>query len=113
MIRVGKKDRTIEQLNDIYKQAGAKKQDYFKFCPNIAKLEKEKDIEPKKVTEEKKDITPAYQGEIVNDGTFSIKDITLGKEYDGYIKLMYNYGMFITVKGVEGLLHKNFIVAPA
>jgi ribosomal protein S1 len=26
---------------------------------------------------------------------------------------MYNYGMFITVKGVEGLLHKNFIVAPA
>jgi RecJ-like exonuclease len=59
------------------------------------------------------DITPAYQGEIVNDGTFSIKDITLGKEYDGYIKLMYNYGMFITVKGVEGLLHKNFIVAPA
>ena len=25
---------------------------------------------------------------------------------------MYNYGMFITVKGVEGLLHKKQIVVP-
>ena len=32
--------------------------------------------------------------------------------YEWYIKLSYNYGMFITVKWVEGLLHKNFIVAP-
>lgn len=91
MIRVGKKDRALEQLQDIYKQAGAKKQDYFKFCPNIAKLEKEKGVAPKEIIKEKKDTTPAYQGEIVNDGTFSIKDINLGKEYEGYIKLMYNY----------------------
>jgi hypothetical protein len=32
--------------------------------------------------------------------------------YDGYVKLTYNYGMFVTVKWVEWLLHKNFIVAP-
>jgi ribosomal protein S1 len=25
---------------------------------------------------------------------------------------MYNYGMFVTVKWVEWLLHKNFVVAP-
>ncbi len=101
MIRVGKKERALEQLQDIYRQAGVTKQDYFKFCPNIAKLEKEKGVAPKEVVEEKKDTTPAYQGDIISDGTFSIKDIRLGKEYEGYIKLMYNYGMFITVKGVE------------
>jgi ribosomal protein S1 len=28
------------------------------------------------------------------------------------VKLLYNYGIFVTVLGVEGLLHKNFIVAP-
>jgi hypothetical protein len=32
--------------------------------------------------------------------------------YEWYIKLSYNYGMFITVKWVEWLLHKNWIVAP-
>ena len=43
---------------------------------------------------------------------FSIKDIKLGEWYDWYIKLQYNYWMFITVKWVEWLLHKNFIKAP-
>ncbi|MDR0282501.1 MAG: S1 RNA-binding domain-containing protein [Candidatus Peribacteria bacterium] len=33
----------------------------------------------------------------------------LGQKYDGYVKLIYNYGIFVTVKGVEGLLHKNWI----
>ncbi len=121
MIRIGKKERTLEQLNDIYKQAGVKNQSYFKFCPNIAKIEKIKGVAapiPSASTTVKMEPvvkkTPAYEGEIIHDdGTFSIKDIRLGKEYDGYIKLMYNYGMFVTVKGVEGLLHKNFIVAPA
>jgi hypothetical protein len=36
-----------------------------------------------------------------NEWIFSIKDIKLGQEYDGYIKLTYNYGMFVTVKWVE------------
>lgn len=43
---------------------------------------------------------------------FSIKDIKIWEWYDWYIKLQYNYGMFITVKWVEWLLHKNFIKAP-
>ncbi len=46
------------------------------------------------------------------NGAFSIKDIKLGQRYDWYIKLQYNYGMFITVKWVEWLLHKNFIKTP-
>lgn len=40
MIWIGKKERALEQLNDIYRQAGVKNQSYFKFCPNIAKIEK-------------------------------------------------------------------------
>ena len=43
---------------------------------------------------------------------FSIKDIKIWEWYDWYIKLQYNYWMFITVKWVEWLLHKNFIKAP-
>ena len=43
---------------------------------------------------------------------FSIKDITLGEKYTGYVKLIYNYGIFVTVKGVEWLLHKKAIQVP-
>ena len=43
---------------------------------------------------------------------FNIDNIKLWDWYEGYIKLSYNYGMFITVKWVEWLLHKNWIVAP-
>ncbi len=114
MIWIGNKSDAMQQLESIYQQAGVKQQNYLKFCPNIAKIEKAKGVAPapSKAEEEVKK-TPAYEGEIVHDGTFSIKDIKLGNEYDGYIKLMYNYGMFVTVKWVEWLLHKNFIVAPA
>ena len=99
MIWIGNKSDAMQQLESIYQQAGVKQQNYLKFCPNIAKIEKAKGIAPapSKAEEEVKK-TPAYEGEIVHDGTFSIKDIKLGKEYEGYIKLMYNYGMFVTVK---------------
>ena len=40
---------------------------------------------------------------------FSVNDIKLWQQYEWYVKLMYNYWMFITVKWVEGLLHKNWI----
>jgi len=46
------------------------------------------------------------------DEWFSINDIKIGESYEWYVKLMYNYGVFVTVKGVEWLLHKNFIVVP-
>ncbi len=118
MIWIGSKDKAYQQLNDIYMQAGIKKetQNYLKFCPNIGKLEKEKGVEEKPVVSwPEATINTLWTNKIpeTNDSAFTIKDITLGQEYDGYIKLSYNYGMFVTVKGVEWLLHKNFIVAPA
>lgn len=39
----------------------------------------------------------------------SVNDIKLGETYDWYVKLIYNYWIFVTVKWVEGLLHKNWI----
>lgn len=38
--------------------------------------------------------------------TFTIDDVKLGDWFDGIVKLKYNYGLFVMVKGVEGLLHK-------
>jgi len=105
MIRIGSKADALQQLETIYQQAGVKIQNYLKFCPNIAKIEKIKGVTTPTATATTTTQTvtpvvktPAYEGEIVHDGTFTIKDIKLGNEYDGYIKLMYNYGMFVTVK---------------
>jgi ribosomal protein S1 len=36
----------------------------------------------------------------------------LWESYQWYIKLQFNYGLFVTVKWVEGLLHKNEIISP-
>lgn len=43
MIWIGSKENAYKQLDDIYEQAGIKKekQSHLKFCPNIAKLEKD------------------------------------------------------------------------
>jgi len=47
------------------------------------------------------------------DGTmFSINDIKIWEEYTGLVKLKYNYGIFVTVKGVEWLLHKSQVANP-
>jgi hypothetical protein len=40
---------------------------------------------------------------------FGINDIVLGQSYEWLVKLMYNYGIFVTVKWVEWLLHKSEI----
>jgi hypothetical protein len=42
MIRIGNKPDILQQLETIYQQAGVTSQNYLKFCPNIAKIEKEK-----------------------------------------------------------------------
>lgn len=44
--------------------------------------------------------------------SFNIDNITLWQTYEWYIKLQFNYGLFVTVKWVEGLLHKNLLVYP-
>ncbi len=59
-------------------------------------------------------IADASKAEAIKpDGTmFSIDDITIGEEYIGLVKLIYNYGIFVTVKWVEWLLHKSQIINP-
>ncbi len=44
--------------------------------------------------------------------TFALDDLVIGDRYDGIIKLKYNYGLFVIVRGIDGLLHKNFIKVP-
>lgn len=36
----------------------------------------------------------------------------MGKVYEGYVKLKYNYGVFVTVGELDGLLHKSLIDCP-
>ena len=38
--------------------------------------------------------------------------IKVGKVYEGYVKLKYNYGVFVTVGELDGLLHKSLIDCP-
>jgi hypothetical protein len=84
MIRVGTREDTYKQLDDIYVAAGLEKnkQTFLKFCPNIKKLElqnadKLADIQsdvPKKTTSnvpEKKVVN------VTAPAGFSIKDIKL------------------------------------
>lgn len=119
VIRVWKKEDCINQLEDIIKNAwlDPAKNDFLKFCPNTNKLESsmpKKEVKPI-TTKTMKQSNIKDSNETVkqwNNETFSIKDIKLGQEYEWYIKLSYNYWMFVTVKWVEWLLHKNWIVAP-
>ena len=119
-IWVGTPEEVQKQLNEVYEKAGLDPQttDFLKFVPNIALLEEKN---PQKKQEEK----PESQANIPQKsawdrkfspkksvGGFSIEDVKLGSEYEGYVKLTYNYWMFVTVKGVEWLLHKKQIKAP-
>lgn len=49
----------------------------------------------------------------IDGGTFNPEDVKIGSVYEGYVKLKYNYGIFVTVKGVEWLLHKSQIKLPS
>lgn len=118
---VGKKENIYDQLEVAYKN-----NPNMKFVPNIDKLEKwmvKSDTKTNSqstnrvtnITTNNKTTNKTYENKTtVNTASnqFSIKDIRLGDWYEWYIKLSYNYGMFITVKWVEWLLHKNWIVAP-
>jgi len=41
MMWIGNKTNVLQQLEAIYKQAGVTIQNYLRFCPNIAKIEKD------------------------------------------------------------------------
>ncbi len=101
MIRIGNKANALQQLDAIYKQAGVTTQNYLKFCPNIAKIEKDIPAQTpatQTTTSTTNTAVVSTQQVATTEAGFSIKDIKLGQEYDGYIKLTYNYGMFVTVK---------------
>ena len=119
-IWVGTPEEVQKQLNEVYEKAGLDPQttDFLKFVPNIALLEEKN---PQKKQEEKPESQANIPQKSVWDrkfspkkstGGFSIEDVKLGSEYEGYVKLTYNYWMFVTVKGVEWLLHKKQIKAP-
>ena len=119
-IWVGTPEEVQKQLNEVYEKAGLDPQttDFLKFVPNIALLEEKN---PQKKQEEKSESQANIPQKSVWDrkfspkkstGGFSIEDVKLGSEYEGYVKLTYNYWMFVTVKGVEWLLHKKQIKAP-
>lgn len=48
----------------------------------------------------------------INNNIFNLDKIIIGDSYQWYIKLQFNYGLFVTVKWVEGLLHKNELICP-
>lgn len=99
------KDKVKKQSRQRYGMERQKLEELLKARTNKTFSKQEKVME--KVMSE--------AGPAVNaDGKpFSIADIKTGEMYEGYVKLKYNYGLFVTVKGVEGLLHKNFIKAPS
>lgn len=87
--------------------------------PTTENKTEEKKVEPQenntKIPEEKPTQPNFTTQEIPNPEVgeqFSISNIVLWQSYSGYIKLQFNYGLFVTVKGVEWLLHKNEIVCP-
>jgi hypothetical protein len=61
-----------------------------------------KETQPQIVHEEKAEIRKTESEEKdtpeSEEKSFSLSDITLGESYHGYIKLQFNYGLFVTVK---------------
>jgi hypothetical protein len=112
-IWIWSKEEVYQQLKEIYEKAwfDPDKTDFLKFVPNIELLESKMPKEKKGVSKN----TKSWQkNNTVNSDQwgFTVDDIKLWEEYDWYVKLMYNYWMFVTVKWVEWLLHKKQIVAP-
>lgn len=130
MIWIWSKENVLRQVEEIYAHSGIPKenQTFMKFCPNINQIWLETPT-PTPVASTTpsptvNNTTPNIQSSSDKSSVisknlpsssewFSIKDIKLWERYEWYIKLSYNYGMFVTVKWVEWLLHKNLIVAPA
>lgn len=119
-LRVGEKAEIKKLISDMKKASWLwdKAESPLIFIPNIDKLQnslpkttevqswnwwKKSDWKWKAKPQGWNTTPPAFNGE------FSINDIKLWQQYEWYVKLMYNYWMFITVKWVEWLLHKNWI----
>lgn len=113
---IGNREHALEQLEAAYWDTS-----FLKFCPNIGKLQKNN---PAPVSEVKLDSKKSYSlsGNKPSSnnipsapnwwGNFTVNDIKLWESYEGYVKLSYNYWLFVTVKWVEWLLHKKNVIAP-
>jgi hypothetical protein len=125
MIWVWSKEKISEQYQTMLSIADLpeKFKETFKLCPNTSKLESNI---PKQIPNENQQISdkpnnntsqntsqnPIQTTSYNTPEIFDISAIKIWEWYEWYVKLSYNYWMFVTVKWVEWLLHKNFIVAP-
>lgn len=123
MIWIWTKEEALRQVQDIYKNGNIpeSEQTFMKFCPNIGQIQTQQEAQAEKNKTETKQVVSTFSptpssssiAQSASGEAFSIKDIKIWERYEWYIKLSYNYGMFVTVKWVEWLLHKNLVVAPA
>ena len=96
VIWIGEKQNIDQQLAFMAQNLSVSSTNFpFKYLPNIEKIKEKRILEQNKLQAIAKE--------------FTVKNIQLWAKYDGFVKLIYNYGIFVTVNGVEGLLHKNFI----
>lgn len=112
-VRIGSKEDIKKLIEDMKVASGLSKDSASPliFIPNIEKLQ---------ATQSKKSSTKSESWKWAKwkwwnatppefSWEFSVNDIKLWEKYEWYVKLMYNYWMFVTVKWVEWLLHKNWI----
>ena len=114
-IWIGSKQDVENQLKEIYEKSGLNPEttDFLKLVPNIENLEKKlPKKETKWETNSQKKNQKSWNKNTNSETWFTVDNIKLWEEYDWYVKLMYNYWMFVTVKWVEWLLHKKQITAP-
>ena len=115
-IWIWKKDEIKKLIQDMKVASGLSKDSDspLVFIPNVEKLQKK--LQKKNEQQAKKpdwkwkwNWKPSGNKQPEFSWEFSVNDIKLWQQYEWYVKLMYNYWMFITVKWVEWLLHKNWI----
>ena len=112
---IWKKDEIKKLIQDMKVASGLNKdaESPLVFIPNVEKLQKsiQKNAESSKKSTSKSKWNWKISGnkQPTFSWEFSVNDIKLWEQYEWYVKLMYNYWMFITVKWVEWLLHKNWI----
>lgn len=110
-IRIWTHDEVIKQVNDWFikdtKRFLYNNPDIINIKPQGSKegVTDESDKKSVAVISKKKEKTDI----IADDPNFPIK---IGKTYQWFVKLKFNYWLFVTVGDIEWLLHKSLIEAP-
>ncbi|HNG97212.1 MAG TPA: DUF87 domain-containing protein, partial [Candidatus Absconditabacterales bacterium] len=129
-IRVGSHDEVLKQIDHGFTNSKKRKlyvrlsidttdglsSKYIKQHDNQTKLTnpEEEDKTTPQVPEQTATevINPPHQ-EIQDNSTITeYSGIKIGKTYEGFVKLKYNYGLFVTVGELDGLLHKSQVECP-